>query len=102
MPQAVRPITEPKEHKRRDPLSPQTVQCIVCALLMLCAFGLYRSGSPVFAALREKYSTRMQTDYCADGVWTAAQRLAQNAAEAAETAVQTIAEIGRASCRERV
>ena len=91
--QKPRPPVEPKAQKRRDPLSPQTVQCIVCALLALCAFGLYRTGSPTFAALRERYNAAMQTDSCADGVWTAAQRLTHNAVQAAETAVQTIAEI---------
>ena len=93
MPQTMRPTVEPKEHKRRNPLSPQAVQCIVCALLVLCVYGLYRSGSPTFAMLRERYNAVMQTDYCQDGVWTAAQRLAQNAVQATETAVQTIAEI---------
>ena len=93
MPQTPRSYPEIPERKPHKAISPQAMQCIVCALLVLCVFGLYRSGSPTFAALRERYNALMQTDYCADGVWTAAQKLAQNAAHATESAVQTIAQI---------
>lgn len=91
-----RPSTEFKKQTARKALSAQAVQCIVCALLVLGIFGLYRTGSPVFAALRERYNTQMQTDYCADGVWTAAQRIAKtvsNAPEVVQEAVQTFAHI---------
>ena len=93
MPQTQRPYPDAKDSKGRKPLSPQWMQCIVCAALVLSVFGLYRSGAPAFAALRERYRAIMQTDYCADGVWTAAQRLAQDVAEATGSAVQTIAQI---------
>ena len=93
MPQTSRPMTESKERKHRKPLSAQGMQCIVCAVLVLSVFGLYRSGAPAFAALRARYNAIMQTDYCADGVWTAAQNLAHHAVQATENAVQTIAEI---------
>ena len=93
MPLNPRPIADGHPPKKKKPLSPQLMQCIVCAVLVLSVFGLYRSGMPAFAALRTRYNAIMQTDYCKDGVWTAAQNLAQDVAEAAETAVQTIAEI---------
>lgn len=93
MPQSKLTIPEITDRKKRNPLSPLVMQCIVCAMLVLSVFALYRSGTPTFTALRDRYQSVMQTDYCEDGVWTAAQKLAQNAAQATEEAVQTIASI---------
>ena len=95
MPQITRTSAESKGSKHTV-LAVPLVQCIVCALLVGCIFGLYRSGSPIFTAVRERYNAAMQTDYCADGVWTAAQQLAHAASKApalVQDAVQAIASI---------
>ncbi len=98
MQQADRFAVSKKEKTGKKPLLVPAVQCAVCAILVLSVFALSRSGSAFYVNLRELYAARMQEDYCADGVWTAAKRAARHVlepiGETAETtgAVATIDE----------
>lgn len=89
MPQADRYAAPKKERSGKRTLLVPAVQCVVCAILVLAVFGLSRSGSALYASLREQYAARMQEDYCADGVWTAAKRAAQHVLEPAQDAQKT-------------
>lgn len=96
MQQPIRKSVDKPERTKKRVLSVQAVQCVVCAVLVLSVFGLYRGALPVFDAVRARYNKAMENDYCADGVWTAAQQLAEAAAQApsaVQEAVQTFASI---------
>lgn len=95
MPQADRFAAPAQEKKTgRKTLLVPAVQCIVCAILALSVFALSRSGSALYDALRTQYAARMQEDYCADGVWTAAKRAAHHVLEPIqETASEAVATI---------
>lgn len=75
---------ERKEPKKKKAMSVQLVQLAVCAVLVLCVFGMSKTQSAAFRALEEKYKTWTAQDLCADGVWTAAQRMAQSVWEPVE------------------
>ena len=81
MPQADRFAVPKKEKPKKRTLLVPAVQCAVCAVLVLSVFALSRSGSAFYAGLRGQYAARMQQDYCADGVWTAARRAARHVLE---------------------
>lgn len=96
------PIRE--KTKKRTALVP-AVQCAVCAILVLSVFALSRSGSALFTSLRSMYESKMQQDYCADGVWTAAKRAAQHVLEPETQAVpaaETVATIDERAAVETI
>lgn len=92
MPQAEWPYEkERKQTKKKKALSVPAVQLIVCALLVLCVFGLGKTQSAAYRAIQAKYNAWTAEDLCADGIWTAAQRMAQSVwkpEQATEAAVQ--------------
>lgn len=75
---------EHKEPKKKKVMPVQFVQLTVCALLVLCVFGLGKTQSSAFRAVQAKYRAWTAQDLCADGVWTAAQRMAQSVWEPVE------------------
>ena len=81
MPQSERSTAPNKGTTKKRTLLVPAVQCIVCAVLVLSVLALSRSGSALYDNLRQQYASRMQEDYCADGVWTAAKRAAQQVLE---------------------
>lgn len=85
-----------QENKPKKHLPLQAVQCIVSALLVLSVFGISRSGTAVYAHLREQIEPYTAQDLCSEGVWTAAREIAQKAASPLEEDAQpqqTVAEI---------
>ena len=81
MPQADLYAAPKKEKTGKRTLLVPAVQCAVCAGLVLAVFALGRSGSELYTGIRDLYASRMQEDYCADGVWTAAKRAARHVLE---------------------
>lgn len=88
MPQADFYAAPKKERPGKRTLLVPAVQCAVCAVLVLSVFALGRSGSALYTSLRDQYASRMQEDYCADGVWTAAKRAARHVLEPIEESDQ--------------
>ena len=94
-------LNPPKQEKKKQSrLTAPLVQCVVCAILVLSVFGLSRSGSAAYARLRAQYQSWMAQDYCADGVWTAAKRAAQDVLEPqTQTEPQSAEAVARVDAR---
>ena len=80
MPQTER-TTFRDDRKPRKRRTAALVQCVVCAIFLLSVFALSRTGGEMYTLLREQYAAWTAQDYCADGVWTAARRAAQQVIE---------------------
>ena len=99
MPQTEWTVPPKKKPKQNVRLTVPIVQCLVCALLTLTVFGLSRSGGAVYTTLRAQYAAWMAQDYCADGVWTAAKRAAQEVLEPAKQPQQTTETVAAVDAR---
>lgn len=80
MPQTER-TTFRQENQPRKRHTAVLVQCVVCAVFVLSVFALSRTGGTMYQTLRAQYDAWTAQDYCADGVWTAARRAAQQVIE---------------------
>ena len=104
MPQTERFAAPTKKTPEKRTQLATAVQCLVCALLVLAVYGLSRSDNTLYAYVRQQYASRMQEDYCADGVWTAAKRAAQHVLEPADetSSAETVATIDERAAVETI